>query len=74
MSDTANMDDYLFELFAGVPHTLDVNGAAEVLSCSPDTVRREIDRGNLRSFKVGKKIVRVTRKALVEYVKERGGL
>ena len=58
------------ELFASVPEAVDVKGAASILGVSVDTVRREIARGNLRRFKVGA-TVRITRAALIDYVRER---
>ena len=61
------------ELFAGEPEAFSLQHAARLLDVSIDTVRREIRRGNLRSFKVGAR-VRVTRRALAEFVREREGL
>ena len=46
---------------------LSVGEIAALLGCSPRTVRREIHRGNLRAFRVGR-AVRVTRQALYEYI------
>jgi excisionase family DNA binding protein len=50
---------------------LTVAQVAHRLGCSPRTVRRELDRGKLRGFKVGSDW-RVSPEALVEY--QSGGL
>lgn len=42
---------------------------AQLLHVAEKSVRREIDRGNLRSIRVGRS-VRVTRQALMDYVGE----
>jgi putative molybdopterin biosynthesis protein len=42
--------------------------AARILSVNPMTIWREIQRGRLRAFKVGKDI-RITESALKEYIK-----
>ena len=59
-------------LFADAPDAMDMNAAAELLGVTRQTIKREIDRGNLRSFHVGTR-VRITRQALVDYVLEREG-
>lgn len=47
-----------------LPPVVDVHGAAEVLGCSPDTVRRRIAAGELGSVRIGR-LVRIPRHALV---------
>ena len=59
-------------LFADAPDAFDMNKAAELLGVTRQTIKREIDRGNLRSFHVGAR-VRITKQALVDYVHEREG-
>ena len=59
-------------LFAEEPEAFDVRHAAELLGVSVATVWREIERGRLRKFKVGRQ-VRITRQALVDYVAESEG-
>ena len=51
---------------------LSVRRQCELLGVTRQTIKREIDRGNLRSFHVGTR-VRITRQALVDYVLEREG-
>lgn len=59
-------------LFASAPDTMDMNKAAELLGVTRQTIKREIDRGKLRSFHVGTR-VRITKQALVDYVIESEG-
>jgi putative molybdopterin biosynthesis protein len=42
---------------------------ARILSVNPITIWREIQRGNLKAFKVGKDI-RISESALEEYIKK----
>lgn len=60
-------------LFADAPDAFDMQKAAELLGVTRQTIKREIDRGNLRSFHVGTR-VRITRQALVDYVLESEGV
>ena len=59
-------------LFADEPEAFDVKHAARLLGVSVATVWREIERGRLRKFRVGRQ-VRITRQALVDYVTESEG-
>lgn len=42
---------------------------AAILGVHPMTIWREIRRGNLKAFKIGKKDLRVTESSLNEYIK-----
>ena len=55
------------ELFADVPEVLTINDAAALLGVERKTVEREIARGKLKAFKVGR-CVRITRPSLAAYV------
>ena len=44
---------------------------AQMLGVNPRTVTREIQRGNLKAFNVGR-AVRITRRALMEFMGEGG--
>jgi len=59
-------------LFADAPDTFDMQKAAELLGVARQTIKREIDRGRLRSFHVGTR-VRITKQALIDYVVESEG-
>jgi len=56
-------------LFDDVPHVMERKVAAELLGVDVKTISREIQRGKLKCFHVGRN-VRITRDALIEYVKE----
>lgn len=56
-------------LFDGEPDVMNVPKVAELLGVNPQTIRREIARGNLGCVHVGK-AVRVTKRQLLEYVGE----
>ena len=55
------------EPFAPEPDVMDAAKAAELLGVATATIRREIDRGNLEAFHVGR-CVRITKKALIAYL------
>ena len=58
-----------YSLFDDVPHVVERKQAAELLGVDVKTISREIQRGKLKCFHVGRN-VRITREALIEYVKE----
>jgi excisionase family DNA binding protein len=51
-----------------LPMAVDIKGAAQALSVSDDTVRREIDRGKLRAVRIGR-VWRVRVAELEAYLK-----
>ena len=55
-------------MFADVPDVLSKRAVADILGVDERTVSREISRGRLAAFHVGAR-VRVTKQALVEYVR-----
>ena len=59
-------------LFDDVPHVMERKTVAELMGVDVKTVSREIQRGRLKCFHVGRS-VRITRDALIEYVKEGEG-
>lgn len=60
------------KLFAQLPDVLSVPQIAnDVLHVSESTVRREIQRGALKCFHAGTRVL-VTKTALLEYVSEEG--
>jgi len=61
------------EPFAAEPDVMDVAKAAELLGVAKATIRREIDRGNLEAFHVGR-CVRVKKAALISYIEQGGGI
>lgn len=57
------------KLFENAPDVNSVKKVAEILGVSIATVRREINRGNLEAFHVGRS-VRITKTALLKFVGE----
>ena len=49
-----------------IPFAMDYAKAAELLNVDRKTVQREVKRGNLRAFRVGR-AVRISREAFLEY-------
>lgn len=56
-------------LFCSEPDILSVPQVAKLLGVATATVRREVARGNLEAFHVGR-AVRITKAALLKYVGE----
>jgi excisionase family DNA binding protein len=50
-----------------------IKDAAKILSVSESTVRKMCADKELQSFRVGAKNVRITKKALHDYVRKQGG-
>lgn len=61
------------EPFASEPDVMDAAKAAELLGVATATIRREIDRGNLEAFHVGR-CVRIKKAALISYIEQGGGI
>ena len=57
-----------YSLFDDVPHVFDRNKCAELLGVDVKTISREVQRGKLKCFHVGRNL-RFTREALIEYVR-----
>mgnify|MGYP001595317121 CR=1 FL=1 len=55
-----------------IPEAYSVREVGKALRVDPVTVRREIERGNLRAKKVGR-VFRIPAKALQEYLSPDGG-
>lgn len=53
-----------------LPRALTLDQVGEMLTCDRRTVQREIQRGNLKAFRVGS-LVRVTLAELERYISER---
>ena len=57
------------QLFSDEPDVMSIPRAAGLLGVSPDTIRREIARGNLECSHVGS-CVRITKTQLLRYLGE----
>lgn len=49
-----------------LPPFIRIEAAAEMLDCSPDTIRRMISRGEIRARRIGRKLLRVETASLLE--------
>ena len=56
------------------PRPLAVGEVAELLSVSPDTVRREVSRGQLRALRIGRRLLRIEPAEVARYLAARAAV
>lgn len=63
--------DETFDLYADIPASVDTREAAAILGCGTTTVRNLIERGDIRTVRLGR-LVRIPRSEIIRLLDVRG--